>query len=79
MPLVARHTMSTSAVPQSSADATNHGPMSAVCQNSCAGARLKIHAVTLCTRMATMSATTLMARIAVCDMRPASARRYAHR
>ena len=42
--------------PESMADATNRGAMMAVCQPSRAMCRPKIHAVTLCTRIATGSA-----------------------
>lgn len=44
--------MSKSARPESMAEATNKGPMMAECQPSRAICRPKIHAVTVCTRMA---------------------------
>ena len=54
MPRLLSHTsaMSSSARPESMADATNSGPMMALCQPSRAICRAKIHAVTVCTRMA---------------------------
>ena len=44
--------MSSSAKPESMAEATNSGPMMAECQPSRAICRPKSHAVTVCTRMA---------------------------
>ena len=68
-------TTSTSAVPQSSAEATNHGPIRAVCQNSWAADSEKIQAVTVCTPTATTRAMMEMTRMAVCDIFPSSSRR----
>ena len=69
------HTTSTSAVPHTSAELTNHGAMSAVCHISCACWREKIHAVTEWTMTAHTSAITLTTRRAAADTLPASWRR----
>ena len=72
-------TTMTKAVPQTSAEDTNQGASRAVCHISRPCCRPKIQAVTECTSTAQTSATTEITRRAVCDIRPASARTWAHR
>ena len=72
-------TTSTSEVPHTNAEDTNHGARSAVYHISWLCCRPKIQAVTECTRMAHASATTLMARSDLSDPLPPSKRSVAHR
>ena len=55
-------TTSTSATPHTSAEDTNHGARRAVCHISRPCCSPKIHAVTLCTRMAVTSAMVEITR-----------------